>query len=91
MPVDDDLLATAGAFEAALFVPSRVSGLGAGLIGRSAGIAEQQLDQVIADAVHRHGRSPRRRRRPRAVTAWPSADQEPLRGPPDKRACNDAS
>ena len=47
MPVDDDRLATAAAFEAALFVPSRVSGLGAGLIGRSAGIAEQQLDQAI--------------------------------------------
>jgi hypothetical protein len=54
MPLDDDRLATAAAFVTALFDLSRSSPRAwrrAGAVGRSAGIAGQQLEQAIADAV----------------------------------------
>jgi hypothetical protein len=54
MPFDDDRLATAAAFVTALFDLSRHSPRAwrrADAVGRSAGIAGQQLEQAIADAV----------------------------------------
>ena len=54
MPFDDDRLATAAAFVTALFALSRHSPRAwrrADAVGRSAGIAGQQLEQAIADAV----------------------------------------
>jgi hypothetical protein len=54
MPLDDDRLATAAAFVTALFALSRHSPRAwrrADAVGRSAGIAGQQLEQAIADAV----------------------------------------
>ena len=54
MPLDDDRLACAASFVAALFQVSRRSPKAwrrADAVGRSAGILGQQLEQAIADAV----------------------------------------
>ena len=54
MPLDDDRIATAATFVTALFDVSRHSPRAwrrADAVGRSAGIAGQQLEQAVTDAV----------------------------------------